>query len=203
MSVAGMRPRLVAVWGLLLLLIAVIAAIEIRDRSGDPTANEHATYDARALLPVSIDEIGSIEIAYGGALHKFERDAAGAWFYHGVHSPTQGAHAHQPDPMLAKRIETALTGFGRTRTERQFPLDKGVQEFGINNPQMVVLVYLPNDLKPRAQYAVGDVAPDKVSRYVLGVGSSAVVTIPNYQIENLINLIKEASAQSAAAVGKR
>ena len=173
-----MRPRLVAVWGLLLLLIAVIAAIEIRDRSGDSTASEDATYDARALLPVSIDEIGSVEIAYAGALHKFERDAAGAWFYHGVHSSAQGAHEHKPDPILAKRIETALTGFGRTRTERQFPLDKGVQEFGISNPQMVVLVYLPNDLKPRAQYAVGDVAPDKVSRYVLGVGSSAVVTIP-------------------------
>ena len=64
-----------------------------------------------------------------------------------------------------------------------------------------MLVYLPNDLKPRAQYAVGDIAPDKVSRYVLGVGSSAVVTIPNYQIENLVGLITE--AQSATKAGAR
>ncbi len=33
-----------------------------------------------------------------------------------------------------------------------------------------------------------------MSRYVLGVGSSAVVTIPNYQIENLLALVRTASA---------
>lgn len=39
-------------------------------------------------------------------------------------------------------------------------------------------------------YAVGHVAPDTVSRYVMTVDSSAVVTIPNYQIENLLALIE-------------
>jgi hypothetical protein len=39
------------------------------------------------------------------------------------------------------------------------------------------------------QYAVGDVAPDGLSRYVLPVGSAKVFTIANYQITNLLDLV--------------
>jgi len=47
---------------------------------------------------------------------------------------------------------------------------------------------------------VGDVAPDKFSRYILPVGKPQVVTIANYQITNLTALI-DAVAGSAAAGG--
>jgi hypothetical protein len=200
-SVGTIRPRLVAIWGVLLLLVAAIAAIELKDRT-KPEIDEDSIRDPRMLLPVPVAQLGVVEIAHAGALHRFERDAAGVWFYHGVHAPAQGAHAHQPDPALAKRIDTALIAFGRTHVEREMSLERGPQEYGLSNPQMIILVYRPKDLQPLAQYAVGDIAPDTHSRYVLVVGRSAVGTIPNYQIENLLGLIKAASEQSAPNTAK-
>jgi hypothetical protein len=43
---------------------------------------------------------------------------------------------------------------------------------------MVILVYRAREAQPLAQYAVGDVAPDAISRYVDAVGGAGVVTIP-------------------------
>ena len=49
---------------------------------------------------------------------------------------------------------------------------------------------------------MGDLAPDKLSRYVMVVGSASVVTIANYQIDNLLALIKAAveSGQGQATI---
>jgi hypothetical protein len=52
-----------------------------------------------------------------------------------------------------------------------------------------------------AQFAVGDVAPDGLSRYVLPVGGKYVVTIANYQIENLLGLIEKVSPKPAQESG--
>lgn len=201
MSTWAIRPRLVAIWGLLLVLVVAIAAIELKDRADAP-ADPDNVRDPRMLLPVPVAQLGVVEIAHAGALHRFERDSTGGWFYHGVHTAAQGAHMHQPDPALAQRIDTALTAFGRTHIEREMSLAKGPQEYGLSNPQTVILVYLPKELKPLAQYAVGDVAPDTYSRYILVVGRPNVGTIPNYQIENLLGLIKAASEQSAKATAQ-
>jgi hypothetical protein len=46
-----------------------------------------------------------------------------------------------------------------------------------------------------SRYAVGVVAPDLLSRYILPVGSSTVVTIPDYQIDNLLQLIASLEAK--------
>ena len=63
---------------------------------------------------------------------------------------------------------------------------------------MLILVYRPDDLQPLAQYAVGDLAPDTLSRYVLVVGSAVVATIPNYQIDHLLGLIEAVAGTSTA-----
>jgi hypothetical protein len=191
-SAGTIRRRLTAVWLLLAVLIGAIVAIEYADsvrQRPDPET------DARMLLPVPVSQLGAIEVAQGGVLHRFERDAAGAWFYHGVHTKSQGAHTHQTDPAMAERIEQALTVFGRTRVERQFPLGAGGKDYGVAAPQVVVLLYRPNELQPIAQYAIGDIAPDTVSRYVLAVGSPTVATIANYQIDNLLGLVSTAARQ--------
>lgn len=189
------RRRLIAVWAVLLLLASAIAYLEWTD----PGASQKDTQFAnRMLLPAPIEQLGAIEIAVAGALHRFERDAAGEWFYHGVHAHSEPAHEHRTDPVAAQRIAQAFAGFGRTKIERELALEAQGAEFGVTRPQMVVLVYGPGDLKPMMQYAVGDVAPDTISRYVLPVGSSAVVTIPNYQIENLLRLLEAAAGWSPA-----
>jgi hypothetical protein len=185
----------VAVWLVLVVLVGAIVIIERTDLFG-PTSRPDSTRDARMLLPVPVDQLGVIEVARAGALHRFERHAAGAWFYHGVHTKSEGAHEHQADPTMAERIGHAFAALGRTRIERQFALNTQAKDYGVTTPEMVILVYRPNDLQPLAQYAVGDIAPDTFSRYVLVVGSSAVATIPNYQIDNLLALIEAVGGKS-------
>jgi hypothetical protein len=196
-------PRLAAVWGVLLVLVGGIVAIELADRATtEREDSQQAGRDPRLLLPVPLEQVGAIEVGHAGTLHRFERDASGAWFYHGVHAQSDATHAHRADPVMTQRIETALQGFGRTRMERRLPAGLGGQPYGLANPQMVILVYRPKELQPLLQVAVGDVAPDKLSRYVMAVGSSSVVTIANYQIDNLLGLIKVAagSGQGQATI---
>ena len=196
MNAPRSKRRVLLVWVVLLALIGAIAVIEVQDRARSRSADANDARDPRMLLPVAVADLGAVEIAHAGVMHRFERDATGTWFYHGVHTPVQGAHGHQTDPVLAKRIDAALTALGRAHIEREFGLEKGVAEYGLNTPQMVILLYRSNQQQPLAQYAIGDVAPDTYSRYMMVVGRSKVGTIPNYQIENLLGLIKEAAASA-------
>lgn len=195
---AGVRRRVLVVWLVLAALIAGIAVIEYRARSRIP---EHAAESipgaegSRMLMPAPVADLGAIEVGHAGTLHRFERDATGAWFYHGVHAGAQAAHAHQTDAVQAQIIEKAFAGLGRARMERQLKLDVQANAYGLNSPQMIIIVYGKGMPLPMAQYAVGDVAPDGLSRYVLPVGANFVVTIANYQIENLLGLIDKVTAK--------
>jgi len=195
------RRKLVVVWLVLAALVISIVLIERHDRRVSETPKPGR--DERLLIPVAIEELGAIEIAHGGTLHRFERDATGAWFYHGVHSATQANHAHTSDPVAATRIEKAFAGLGRARMERQFPLNLQADEFGVTRPEMFIMVYLPKQLQPLSRYAIGTVAPDKVSRYVLPVGSPWVVTIADFQIDNLLSLINALSGSESSAKKRR
>ncbi|MFL6582626.1 MAG: hypothetical protein ACJ8G2_17940 [Burkholderiales bacterium] len=185
----GGRRKLLAVW---LLFAALVVAILLIQRHDTTVSNPpDSSRDERLLIPVAIADLGAIEIVHNGTLHRFERDASGAWFYHGVHSASQAQHAHNSDPAIAARIEKAFSGLGRARMERQFPLKLEADEFGVTRPDMLLMVYRPGEPQPLFRYAIGTVAPDKVSRYVLPLGSSWVITIADYQIDNLVSLIRD------------
>jgi hypothetical protein len=201
MKASGVRPRLVAVWVLLLALVVTILLIERRDLVGSSDPQGEQQPGDRMLVRAPMDQIAVIEIAQGGTLHRFERDAAGSWFYHahGVDTGALGQHGHQADPAQAQLIEKAFAGFGRTRMERDLAIDPGADPYGVTRPEMLILVYRAGDPKPLGQYAVGDIAPDTYSRYVLPLGSSSVVTIANYQIDNLRGLIDAVAGQTDQA----
>ena len=194
MSGRGIRRRLAAVWLVFFVLVVAIVAVEYVDRVR-PTSGREGDGDPRMLLPVAVDQLGAIEVANAGTLHRFERDPSGTWFYHGVHTGSEGTHAHNADAAMAARIERAFLAFGRTRIERQFSLTTLSGDYGVTTPETIILVYRPNDPQPLAQYAVGDIAPDTVSRYVLIVGRSVVTTIPNYQIANVLALVASVASE--------
>ena len=181
--------RLLAVWLALIALVTIIVLIEYQP------AEEEAV-EENLLLPIPVGELAAIEIGAAGALHRFERDAGGAWFYHGSHAASEAAHAHQPDPAAAQRIGAAFEALGRARIERRLPYDRNSQQYGVAAPKMVLLLYTKGDARPIAQYAVGDVAPDTFSRYVHRVGGAQTVTIPNYQVENLLGLLQSLAHRS-------
>src|SRR6185295_8178261 len=115
-------------------------------------------------------------------------------------------HTHDPDPARADRIAQAFAAFGRTRVERDFPLGRDGAAYGVAAPDLVILIYRPGQSQPLAQYAVGHLAPDTVSRYMTMVGHPVVVTIPAYQIDNLRALVQAVGgppAPGASAAGRR
>jgi hypothetical protein len=189
MSAGALRRRVVVVWLLLAVLVVAVVVIESTGLV-TPRAARESSEDPRMLLPVPVDQLAALEVADAGMRHRFERDAAGAWFYHGAHGAAEGAHLHASDPAAAERIERALAVFGRTRIERQLPRDREARAYGVMTPRIVILAYRRSDSQPLVQYAVGDVAPDGVSRYVDVVGGAGVVTIAGYQIDNLLALIE-------------
>lgn len=192
-----MSRRLVLVW---LLLAALIGAIVVLDHGTHlfESEEEHAAHTGvpsgdRRLLPAPMVDLIAIEVAYGGALHRFERDAQGAWFYH-AHATNPEAlanHTHVADAQVAQRIAKAFAGLENARLEREFPNDP-TSDFGVTAPEMFLVVYgKESATAPMARYAMGTLAPDNLSRYVLPGGSAKVVTIANYQFDNLVALIKD------------
>ena len=158
MSTRTPRRRVIVVWAVLAALIATSVAVQVSDWSGPVVDDGHGRVgaDARWLLPAPIEQLGAIEIAHAGAIHRFERDASGTWFYHGAHTGQEGTHEHRSDSATAQRIQQILTGFGRTRIERTFPLDFAamgvdqaqrdlpldptVRDYGVTVPSTIVLV---------------------------------------------------------------
>jgi hypothetical protein len=194
-SAGGIPRRQIVIWLLLLILAGMILGLERagRDRGGPRLdSHGHVISETRMLLPMSLQQIGAVEIAYDGVLHRFERDQAGIWFdhTHATHdSNSDEQHSHRADVESAQRIGDVLAAFARTRIERQFTLNEHTQEYGVVKPDLIVMVYRPGDIQPAARYAVGHIAPDGFSRYVMVTGSFAVVTIANYQIDHLLTLI--------------
>ncbi len=187
------RSRSLAIW---LLLAIVVGAIFVAERQGwfDPAVpvdeHGHAT-TIRMLLPVTIEQIHAVEITENDVAFRFERDAAGAWFYHHHDDPQDEAepHEHTADPERSAFIEQALAVLGRTRVARDVGTGARGENYGVTTPEMVVALYGQNQTRPLARYMVGDLEPDEFRRYVLIFGAFSIVTIPDYQVENLRQLV--------------
>ena len=186
------RGRAAKIWIVLAILIAIAIGLEIRDRLTQPATRAPA--GSPMLMPAPIDEMSAIEIAYDNNLHRFARDDEGMWFYHGVHAGAQAEHEHVPDPAMSDKIAASLGALGRARIERRLDPTEG-DPFGVTRPVMIIIVFLPDRTESAMQYAVGDLAPDDLSRYVQVVSSKQVLTIPHYQIQNLIDLLSAVAAQ--------
>jgi hypothetical protein len=197
-AATGVRPRVVIIWLLLLGLIGAIAYIKYLDRVAVPMASDETqAKSARMLLPMSINDVAALEIFHAGVLHRFERDKAGQWFYHvhGAAKTNDASHAHQTDSAQATLIGTAFSGFSRTHMEREFPRGNEA-EYGLTTPEMFVLLYGKNTAQLLDKFTVGSLAPDGLSRYIASNNYPKVLTIANYQIENLLNLVKSISPAS-------
>ena len=196
------RGRLVVVWLVFVVLVGAVIVIERADlmapEEDEHGHGEHEEDEVRMLMPAPLAQLTAVEIGYDGALHRFERDASGVWFYHTHETGTEPPenHEHQADAAFTQRIDLALAAFGRTRIERDFELGRDAEAYGIASPDMIILVYGSVSQEPLAQYTIGDVAPDTFSRYVQAAGHDEVVTIPNYQITNLQDLIVSVTSQS-------
>lgn len=187
------RYRSLTIW---LLLAVIVAGIVVTDRMGwlDPPqpVDEHGHKTAATmLLPVDLAQIAAVEITVLDVKSRFERDAAGAWFHH-HHEDAEAAeapHEHVTDPAEAELIAQALGVLNRTRIARQVGSGARGEDYGVTRPEVVFAVFGSGQDKPLARYMVGDLEPDEFRRYVLIFGAFSIVTIPDYQVENLRQLV--------------
>ncbi len=207
MSAGRIRPRLIAVW---LTFALVVGAIVAMDRTGlfrqRPNADRHGHPPAtqRKLLPVPLEDLGAIEILVSDTSYRFERDEHGAWFHHA--HPTgrsdESGHVHETDPSIAARIDKAFAALGRARVKHEFAFSPHMKDYGLAKPRLRIRIYRHHETRPLARFSVGSLAPDTLSRYVLPAGTFSVLTVADYQIENLISLV-EAVGEHSEIPGKR
>ena len=166
---------------------------------------------AAPLITVAEANWSAVELLGPDGMTRFERDASGRWLTHGgaanatatnTTAPPAGEatpHVHQADPAAAERITSIFAAFARTRIERSLPADPArLTAYGLDRPEWIVLIHGAG-ARPLATIEVGQLAPDRLSRYVRLPNDGRVLMLPNYQIEGLVGLTGAESTVLAPA----
>ena len=162
---------------------------------------------AARLITVAEANWSAVELLGPDGLTRFERDASARWLVHGAAAAATAIsaagdaapHAHRADPAAAERIAAVFAAFARTRIERTLPVDPArLTAYGLDRPEWIVLIH-GADARPLATIEVGQLAPDRLSRYVRLPSDGRVLMLPNYQIEGLVALTGAASTAPASS----
>jgi hypothetical protein len=165
--------------------------------AGSPAGAPTSARFSRLFLPTSIDRVWAVEIVYGGALHRFERDGSGNWFLHvGQHTHTASS-AHVADPAKAPIIAAALEAFDQTQIETlvaRHSSGNDIDRYGLSRPAVIALLYARDSSSPLARIEIGNLAEDGFGRYARLSPDGDVVQIAAYEAERLIGLLKAVGA---------
>jgi hypothetical protein len=179
---------------LALLLGAVAAIAGNLNRTAVPVADPDGDVAEapRFLVPVPVDRLAAVELVRRGQIYRFERDDAGYWFLHAhQHAAVQAKHGHEADPPETSRIAQGLEMFGRTRVERVVGrADIDDRRFGTATPTVIVNLFERDAVRPIRRLVAGDLAPDGFARYLKITEEAEIVTIPDYQIQTLLDLLE-------------
>jgi len=151
------------------------------------------------FLPVSMEQIWAVEIVFGGKLTSFERDSAGNWFRHvGGHSHAANTNAHVADPAQVRLIAAALAAFDTTAVETRVgrTAEAGqLAKFGLTYPAVIVLLYPRDSSTELARVEFGGTA-DSLDRYARLAPDGEVVTVAEFEVKRLTDLLKAVGAGS-------
>lgn len=175
-----------------------LAADMARRRNGGSEAAA-TSRGSGLLLPVSLAHIWAVEIVLAGKLTRFERDSAGNWFRHtGQHSHANNANAHVADPAQAKIIATALDAFDEAAIETHVASGSEAatrKQFGLAYPSVIVLLYARDSSTAVARLELG-AAADALDRYARLAPDGEVVTVAEFEVRRLTELLKTVGAGS-------
>jgi hypothetical protein len=164
---------------------------DLAQRSLPAASGRHAG----SVLPVSIDRVWAVELVVGGKLHRFERDAAGAWFLHvGQHSHAGNAPGHAADPAKAPLIAAALAAFAESEVEPVAAQSADPARLGLERPVLIALVYPRDSSTPLARVEIGDVVADGFGRYARLSHRDGIVSIEIDALQRLVELPRAVGA---------
>ena len=165
-----------------------------------PTDTNDTQRPSILLLPMSMATISTVEILENGALTRFERDPEGDWFHHvGQHTHGPGGLVHKADPQLAPLLAaelTALEGASIESIVMQHPDPDSLDEFGLEHPSSVMLLYTRDSSRAVARVELGKPTRDGLGRYARVRETDNVVTVPSYAAAHLEKLLQLAGVRS-------
>lgn len=177
----------------LALLVCAVALIVWQVRHPTvPTVDEDDKLGA-FVVTAPYEQWAAIELLHRGQRVRFERDSAGAWFRHDAvddqSNDQPGDHAHRVDAASAERLGAAFSTFSRARMERNVTSDPTrLAGYGLGNPALIMLIH-GRDGRVLQTLEMGEIAPDRLSRYVHLPQTRSVHTIANYQASGLLALL--------------
>jgi hypothetical protein len=157
-----------------------------------------ASRGASLLLPVSIGQVWAIEIVFAGKLTRFERDTAGNWFRHiGQHAHTSGNNAHVADPEQALVIDTAFRAFDAAAVETRVGDSDAAHlaRYGLAFPTLIMLFYARDSSTSLTRLEFG-AAADSLDRYARLAPDGEVLTVAEFEVRRLTELLKAVGAGS-------
>ncbi|WP_156918035.1 DUF4340 domain-containing protein [Bradyrhizobium sp. Cp5.3] len=172
--------------------------LDMARRLRGPTGPDASSRGKSLLLPVSMAQVWALEILFAGKLTRFERDADGNWFRHlGQHNHAAGNVVHVADPEQARVIDAALRAFDASAIEtRVGPADPSqLARYGLNLPSLIVLVFVRDAAAPLARLEFGASA-DRLDRYARLAPNGAVVTVAEFEMHRLTELLRAVGAGS-------
>jgi hypothetical protein len=143
--------------------------------------------------------VWAVEIVFAGKFTRFERDSSGNWFRHvGQHSHAANGNAHVADPAQARLIGAALDAFDtiavETRVGRAADTAQ-LAQFGLTLPPVIVLLYARDSSTELARLEFGGSA-DSLDRYARLAPNGDVVTVAEFEVRRLTELLKAVGAGS-------
>lgn len=163
-----------------------------------PAGADAASRGKSLLLPVSMAQVWALEIVFAGKLTRFERDAGGNWFRHlGQHNHAAGNVVHVADSEQARFIDAALRAFDAAAVETRIGAVDPSQlaRYGLNLPSLIVLVFARDVPAPLARLEFGASA-DSLDRYARLAPEGAVVTVAEFEMRRLTELLRAVGAGS-------
>jgi hypothetical protein len=161
-----------------------------------PAGADRANRGKSLLLPVSMAEVWALEIVFAGKLTRFERDASGNWFRHlGQHNHAPGNVVHVADPEQARIIAAALRAFDAAAIETRIGAadPSHLARYGLDLPTLIVLVFARGAATPLARLEFGASA-DSLDRYARLAPDGAVVTVAEFEMRRLTDLLRAVGA---------
>ena len=187
--------RSTAVW-LVVLAIAVAAIVWQAVRPSAPAAPDEHDAVAAPLIDVGEASWSAVELLGPNGMQRFERDGSGRWMLHGVVAGEAASHPHRADAAAADRIASVFGAFARTRIERTLPADPaGLTAYGLDRPEWIVLIH-GTEKRPPLTLEVGQIAPDRLSRYLRLPRDGRMVMVANFQVDGLLALTGAAPSSS-------
>jgi hypothetical protein len=191
-----MRPKLLAVWALLSVLVGAIVVLERTDVFEPEPPPKTGSFP---MFRFGEPDLGAVNVIHEGRFAALMRDANGEWFQHDTSHRHDGAEpasaeTHVADPERSAEITEQMALTARMIADRRVLPERSLDAYGLVNPKTMIAFY--GRTEDGADYArpldvlyVGDLLPTEYAYYSMLGGNPELSLIPRFYVALLLGLV--------------